>query len=92
MRYHVPLIAMFRFLNWRIKFVLAQGGVKSGFAKSNQKDDLLDSRDAYLLHVRGSSSTNTKAIEVPRRASSLNSNDAFVLVTKTMTYMWAGKV
>uniref|UniRef100_A0A4W4FRB9 Villin-1 n=1 Tax=Electrophorus electricus TaxID=8005 RepID=A0A4W4FRB9_ELEEL len=44
-----------------------------------------------LFHVHGSNNLNTRAIEVPIRASSLNSNDVFVLSTANCCYLWYGK-
>uniref|UniRef100_A0AAR2JTA7 Gelsolin-like domain-containing protein n=1 Tax=Pygocentrus nattereri TaxID=42514 RepID=A0AAR2JTA7_PYGNA len=47
---------------------------------------------AKLFQVRGTNEINTKTTEVPARASSLNSNDVFLLKTDQVTYMWYGKV
>ncbi|KAJ8258499.1 hypothetical protein COCON_G00175110 [Conger conger] len=44
-----------------------------------------------LFQVSGSESCNTKAIEVPAQAASLNSNDIFLLHSNTATYIWCGK-
>ncbi|GFR78130.1 villin-1, partial [Elysia marginata] len=44
-----------------------------------------------IFEVRGTSALNCKAVQVPLRASSLNSNDVFVIFTKTAVYSWAGK-
>uniref|UniRef100_A0A2K5HWW3 HP domain-containing protein n=1 Tax=Colobus angolensis palliatus TaxID=336983 RepID=A0A2K5HWW3_COLAP len=44
-----------------------------------------------LFHVQGTDSQNTKTMEVPARASSLNSNDIFLLVTAGVCYLWFGK-
>ncbi|KAM4024287.1 villin-1 isoform 2-T3 [Anomaloglossus baeobatrachus] len=44
-----------------------------------------------LFHVHGTNEYNTKAFEVPVRASSLNSNDVFALKTKGTCYVWCGK-
>ncbi|XP_035134394.2 villin-like protein isoform X6 [Callithrix jacchus] len=44
-----------------------------------------------LFHVQGSDSYSTKTVEVPARASSLNSNDIFLLVTAGVCYLWFGK-
>ncbi|NXU82107.1 VILI protein, partial [Oreotrochilus melanogaster] len=44
-----------------------------------------------LFHVHGTTEYNTKAFEVPVRASSLNSNDVFVLKTPSCCYLWYGK-
>uniref|UniRef100_A0A8B9M3M6 Villin-like n=1 Tax=Astyanax mexicanus TaxID=7994 RepID=A0A8B9M3M6_ASTMX len=46
---------------------------------------------ARLFQVRGTNEINTKATEVPARASSLNSNDIFLLKTDLVTYTWYGK-
>lgn len=45
-----------------------------------------------LFQVRGTDEVNTKATEVPARASSLNSNDVFLLATSQVCYLWCGKV
>ncbi|XP_053569745.1 villin-like protein [Bombina bombina] len=44
-----------------------------------------------LFQVRGTDEFNTKAVEVPPRAASLNSNDVFVLKTDSVCYLWCGK-
>ncbi|XP_030344353.1 villin-1 isoform X2 [Strigops habroptila] len=44
-----------------------------------------------LFHVHGTNEYNTKAFEVLVRASSLNSNDVFVLKTPGCCYLWYGK-
>uniref|UniRef100_A0A668A9K1 Villin like n=1 Tax=Myripristis murdjan TaxID=586833 RepID=A0A668A9K1_9TELE len=48
-------------------------------------------RGARLFQVRGTDELNTKATEVPARASSLNTNDVFLLKTDHMCYLWYGK-
>ena len=45
-----------------------------------------------LFQVRGTNTNNTKAFEVPARATSLNSNDVFILKTQSCCYLWCGKV
>uniref|UniRef100_A0A3Q3VQ95 HP domain-containing protein n=1 Tax=Mola mola TaxID=94237 RepID=A0A3Q3VQ95_MOLML len=44
-----------------------------------------------LFQVHGSNASNTKAIEVPALASSLNSNDVFLLKSQSGVYLWCGK-
>ncbi|KAG7494273.1 advillin-like [Solea senegalensis] len=44
-----------------------------------------------LFQVHGSDPSNTKAIEVPALAASLNSNDVFVLKSQAEMYLWCGK-
>ncbi|KAJ8375007.1 hypothetical protein SKAU_G00055870 [Synaphobranchus kaupii] len=51
----------------------------------------LNSGDARLFQVRGAHMYNTKATEVPARASSLNTNDVFLLKTDRVCYLWYGK-
>ncbi|XP_062842397.1 advillin isoform X2 [Trichomycterus rosablanca] len=44
-----------------------------------------------LFQVCGTDPSNTRAIEVPALAASLNSNDVFLLKTQTGVYLWYGK-
>ncbi|XP_053077657.1 villin-like protein isoform X5 [Acinonyx jubatus] len=44
-----------------------------------------------LFHVQGTDSCNTRTVEVPARASALNSHDIFLLVTASICYLWFGK-
>nr|XP_020448652.1 advillin [Monopterus albus] len=44
-----------------------------------------------LFQIHGSDPSNTKAIEVPALASSLNSNDVFLLNSQSGMYLWCGK-
>ncbi|XP_056155160.1 advillin [Lampris incognitus] len=44
-----------------------------------------------LFQVRGTHESNTKATEVAARASSLNTNDVFLLKTDHVCYLWYGK-
>uniref|UniRef100_A0A2I3G6R1 Villin like n=1 Tax=Nomascus leucogenys TaxID=61853 RepID=A0A2I3G6R1_NOMLE len=44
-----------------------------------------------LFQVQGTNSHNTRTMEVPARASSLNSSDIFLLVTASVCYLWFGK-
>uniref|UniRef100_A0A8C2F3E1 Villin-like n=1 Tax=Cyprinus carpio TaxID=7962 RepID=A0A8C2F3E1_CYPCA len=46
---------------------------------------------ARLFQVRGTHEMNTKATEVPGRASSLNTNDVFLLKTHQNVFLWYGK-
>lgn len=45
-----------------------------------------------LFQIQGNDISNTKAVEVPAFASSLNSNDVFLLQTQAEHYLWFGKV
>uniref|UniRef100_A0A673ZCS6 Advillin n=1 Tax=Salmo trutta TaxID=8032 RepID=A0A673ZCS6_SALTR len=44
-----------------------------------------------LFQVHGSDASNTKAIEVPALAASLNSNDVFLLRSQSGIHLWCGK-
>ncbi|XP_050509264.1 advillin isoform X1 [Diabrotica virgifera virgifera] len=44
----------------------------------------------YLLHVYGSTSYSTKAVQVSVKASSFNSNYCFVLKRSKKAYIWSG--
>jgi len=46
--------------------------------------------ETSLYQVRSSEAGGTKAVEVSAKASSLNSNDAFVLTTDTQCFIWIG--
>jgi hypothetical protein len=43
-----------------------------------------------LYHVRGTSEVNTRAMQVPEVATSLNSGDVFVLQTAKTQFIWVG--
>lgn len=45
----------------------------------------------YLLQVRGNTVGEARAIQVPLRAASLNSNDVFIVATDSIAYLWCGK-
>jgi len=45
----------------------------------------------YLLQVRGNNPQEARAIQVPLRGASLNSNDVFVLSGLETTFLWCGK-
>ncbi|XP_036934717.1 villin-1 isoform X2 [Acanthopagrus latus] len=48
-------------------------------------------KGARLFQVRGNDELSTKATEVQARASSLNTNDVFLLKTDHVSYLWYGK-
>jgi len=45
----------------------------------------------HLLHVRGTNPKNVHAVEVDPVTASLNSNDAFALLSGGKTFLWKGK-
>jgi len=79
------------FLNlFKGEIVIKFGGVASGFKNVDEEDELV-SDAAQLYHIKGTSATNTRAVQVPLKTSSLNSADAFVLNTADTQYIWYGK-
>jgi len=71
------------------KMTIFQGGRASSFDGDDAADVGIPSK--YLLQVRGSSQLNCKAIQEEFTASSLNTNDCFVLVTPEEVIVWYGK-
>jgi len=72
------------------RMVVHAGGRASGF-KNRADSDSYDVDGTRLFHVRGTNEFNTRAVQVEEKASSLNSNDCFVLETPKCTYIWYGK-
>ncbi|KAM4698651.1 villin-1 [Rhinophrynus dorsalis] len=66
------------------KMVVYEGG-------TSRADNTEIAPEIRLFQVHGTNEYNTKAFEVPVRASSLSSNDVFVLKTKGICYLWCGK-
>ena len=73
------------------RMVVHSGGRASGF-KNRFEEDSYDVDGTRLFHVRGTNEFDTRAVQVEEVASSLNSNDCFVLETPPATYIWYGKV
>ncbi|RVE58809.1 hypothetical protein OJAV_G00197440 [Oryzias javanicus] len=66
------------------KFIIFEGGTgRAGVVNPESS--------TRLFQIRGTNEMNTKATEVPARASSLNSNDVFLLKTDRVCYLWYGK-
>lgn len=71
------------------KLIIHAGGHASGFKNSNEQNTY-DTDGMALFHVKGTNSLNTYGVQVPEIASSLNSQDAFVLVTPSHVFVWLG--
>jgi len=56
----------------------------------NEKNTI-DVSATALYHIRGTNDLNTRAVQVPENAASLNSNDVFVLLTADTMHVWNGK-
>ncbi|XP_063449448.1 advillin isoform X3 [Pan paniscus] len=66
------------------KLVIFEGGTSR---KGNAEPD----PPVRLFQIHGNDKSNTKAVEVPAFASSLNSSDVFLLRTQAEHYLWYGK-
>jgi len=75
---------------FRGRFIILEGGRGAGY-RAGSEEDTYDHEGKRMFHVRGSSDMNAKAMQVPRRAASLNSGDMFVLETPYVAYLWRGK-
>jgi len=71
------------------RMVVYKGGNASGFAAKNGAT-ATPQDDIALFHVRGTNALNTFGLHVNAVASSLNSEDSFVLVTPTSATAWLG--
>ncbi|CAN9506309.1 unnamed protein product [Ophioblennius macclurei] len=69
---------------FKSKMIIFEGGTGRSGAVNPEPS-------SRLFQVRGTNEFNTKAFEVPGRASSLNSNDVFILKTERLCYLWYGK-
>jgi len=69
------------------RMIVYKGGNTSGFEKAG---GAAPQDDIALFHVKGTNALNTVGVQVDARASSLNSEDSFVLVTPTHAYVWSG--
>ncbi|XP_072927458.1 advillin isoform X2 [Hemitrygon akajei] len=66
------------------KLIIFEGG-------TSRKNSKQEEPPVRLFQVHSYDKSRTKAIEVSPYASSLNSNDVFLLTTKTICYLWFGK-
>lgn len=78
-----------------IVFEDGDNGMNGGGAVTNG-NGVSDNGGAYfphvfLLQVHGTTQQNTKAVQVPCTAASLNSGDVFLLSGGSVVYVWAGR-
>nr|XP_012632590.1 advillin isoform X3 [Microcebus murinus] len=66
------------------KLVIFEGG-------TSRKGTAEPDPPVRLFQIQGNDKSNTKAVEVSAFASSLNSNDVFLLKTQAEHYLWYGK-
>ena len=72
------------------KMIVRAGGKASSF-RNRQDADSYDMDGISLFHVRGTDEYDTRAVQVPETAPSLNSGDCFVLLTPDIMYVWKGE-
>jgi hypothetical protein len=72
------------------RLIIHAGGKAAQWSNSTEADTI-DTDGVALFHVKGSSPLNTSAVQAEEKASSLNSEDCFVLVSPTKAYVWKGK-
>uniref|UniRef100_A0A3B4Z9B7 Advillin-like n=1 Tax=Stegastes partitus TaxID=144197 RepID=A0A3B4Z9B7_9TELE len=66
------------------KMVIFEGG-------TSRKGSSEPEPPVRLFQVHGTDASNTKTIEVPAVAASLNSNDVFVMKSQSAVFLWCGK-
>ncbi len=69
--------------------IIHEGGNASGFGNRSDQDSK-DVDGVALFHVKNTNNSNAYGVQVPEKASELNGEDCFVLVTPATTYCWAG--
>lgn len=72
------------------KLIIFSSGHVNGYRHIHDHEDY-DLRRIYMFHIRSDQHGNTRANEVTGRASSLNSNDAFIVDNNRITFVWLGK-
>ena len=71
------------------KMIIHTGGLASGFKNKNDVSSK-DEDGIALFHVRGTTELNTSGVQVEEKATELNGEDCFVLVTPGETFVWSG--
>lgn len=72
------------------KLIIFSGGHASGF-RSIHDHDTYDKNGTRLFRIRGTNVDDVRADQLPERASSLASDDVFIVETAKATYIWHGK-
>jgi len=78
------------YLLFKGKMVVHAGGHASGFKNRQDKDEYFKEGGSRMFQVRGTSELNTRAVQVPTKAGSLNSGDCFLLETPATFFIWSG--
>jgi len=77
------------YLIFKGRMVIHEGGRASGFKNINDVDRA-DTDGTRLFQIRGTTDFNTRAIQVPEKAASLNSGDTFILESPKKVWLWFG--
>ena len=72
------------------KIIVFSGGKASGF-KNFRDHDTYDADGTRLFRIRGTCAEDVRAVQLPEKASSLASDDAFVLESPLTDYIWYGR-
>lgn len=72
------------------KMIIFSGGKASGF-KNVHDHDTYDVDGKRLFQVRGTCLDDMRAVQVQEEASSLNSEDVFILEIPSKTFLWIGQ-
>lgn len=72
------------------QMIIFYGGHASGF-KNIHDHDTYDKDGTRLFRIRGTNADDVRADQLPEKASSLASDDVFILETPKATYIWQGK-
>lgn len=71
-------------------FITFLGGHASGFKNMKEYDSYVEG-ETRLFRVRGTSEENVHASQMIAKASNLESDDVFIVLTEDKTYVWQGK-
>ncbi|ESO84882.1 hypothetical protein LOTGIDRAFT_221805 [Lottia gigantea] len=63
------------------KMLILMGGI----------NNVIEETPLKMFHIRGTNDVNTRAVQVPCRCASLNSNDVFVVHDDSKLFVWIGK-
>ena len=71
--------------------IVHTGGKASSFKNLSSETDSISTSGTALFRIHGTNYLNTCAVEVPCVGVSLNSDDAFVVVSSAIVTIWLGR-
>eukprot|EP00051_Salpingoeca_urceolata_P026376 m.477069 g.477069 ORF g.477069 m.477069 type:complete len:836 (-) comp20747_c0_seq1:704-3211(-) len=80
----------YHIFNQKYGGIVVHAGGKGAGWKNKESVDTYDTDGTRLFQVRGTNEYNTRAIQVPEKAASLNSGDIFIFETPSKCFMWYG--